>query len=1047
VLSLPRRWSGWCAAAALLLCAASPAAAQTRRARIVGRVTDADSKQPLANATVSVVGTAYGVATQADGRFVLGNLPSGVFNLEVRRVGYGLVRIDNLVLRNDSTTVQDVALSSNPLRLNQVVVSGSMDATQSSKLPFSIAKITAEDIPVPPNMSAAGAIQGKVASARINRARGPGAGVFVQLRTPTSQFNSNSPLFVVDGVILNSQIGGTTVDIDNLDIASIEVIKGAAGATLYGSRGANGVILITTNRGNNIPLGTSRVSVRSEFGQNQFGRNVPRPTTHQYRVNAQGQYVNAAGAVVPRTQRVLDPNGIMDNAYIDPLFDNVSALYRAGNFLTNTFTLEQNSASTNFVAAFSRYGEQGVVIDNPGFVRNNVRLNVDHRISDKFRIALSGTHVRQKQTPNNVSFADFYRINPDVDLRQPGPDFGVRVTPDSTDASRINPLYRNRFNQDTTSRVRTLLSADVRYTPRSWLAIDGTMSYDRADETDDLFEPAGVPDADNLAAPSLGEYELFQTQNQSVNATLGATVTREWRGLTSRWSVRGWSEQETFREVISTGTQFTVTGVRRMNVSAVQGVRSQFTDRRTDRVQSTLNFDYRGKYILDGAVTRDGSSLFGPAARWNTFGRLGGTYRVSEETWFPGKSFFSNVGLRYVMGQAGTRPGFADQYEVLGVGTGGTITRQSLGNRFLRPEIAQENEAGLDLVIRNRYSLQLGYIRSRTRNNQIAIPVPGLTGFNTQARNVGGIAGRTWEATIQTQWINRGKFKWDMNLVLDRTRNNITGFNRSCFTDGILNRCDGTLLGEMWGNQLARTEAELPAVHRNSLAQFQRNDDGYLVPVGAGNSWTDGIAKGLWGTNVVVDGVTYRWGHPVFMTNADGTLQYRVIGNANPDVNIGWGNTFRYGNLRLYGLFTGQVGGNIYNQARQTMYNTASHGDLDQSGKADERRKPVTYYVVGLARNNTNYGSDFVERGTYMKLAELQLAYTFPQRVPLLSRWGADRLQLEVNGRNMLIFTRYRGVDPEQTGGTGGVPAIFARADGTGYPLYRTVTTALNISF
>jgi hypothetical protein len=366
-----------------------------------------------------------------------------------------------------------------------------------------------------------------------------------------------------------------------------------------------------------------------------------------------------------------------------------------------------------------------------------------------------------------------------------------------------------------------------------------------------------------------------------------------------------------------------------------------------------------------------------------------------------------------------------------------------MGNRFLRPEITTEHEIGLDAIVKGRFSAQVAYVMRETKDNIIAMPTPGLTGFNTQNQNVGSIVGRSIEATLQAQLLKLGRFSWDANLVLDRPRNRITAFNRSCFTDGVLNRCDGTRLNTMWGQSFVRSAAQLPAVHANSQNAFQLNDDGFLVPVGAGNSYTDGLSKNLWTTNVTIDGRQYPWGRPMLQLAADGTALYRQIGDGNPELNYGLQNTFRYGRFRLYGLVNGQLGGDIYNAARQQMYADGSHADLDQSGKPEERRKPATYYSsgTGVARANTLWLDAFVEDATYAKLSELSLAYQLPGTLRFLQRFGADRLQLEVTGRNLLVLTNYSGNDPEARSGAN------TRVDNMTYPFYRTVTTAVNIAF
>jgi hypothetical protein len=325
------------------------------------------------------------------------------------------------------------------------------------------------------------------------------------------------------------------------------------------------------------------------------------------------------------------------------------------------------------------------------------------------------------------------------------------------------------------------------------------------------------------------------------------------------------------------------------------------------------------------------------------------------------------------------------------------------------------------------------------------VPVKAITGFNTQELNTGSIKGNTIEATIQAQLIQRSKFSWEANLVADRSRNRITAFNRSCYTEGILNRCENVRLGTFWGQRYIRNTSQLRAVHANSADQFQVNDDGYLVPVGRGNSWTEGMSKNLWPTTVTIDGVNYAWGRPILEYRADNPSvpAYVQMGDGNPDLNFGFGNTIRWGGVQLYGLISGQLGGDIYNNARQTLYQGLDHGDVDQFGKPDERKKPTNYYNGnGLAFNNTGYVEEFVEDGTYAKLSELQLRYTFSQaRLGALRRFGGDQIAVSLTGRNLFVWTNYTGVDPQ-------VGSPMSRVDfETAYAPFRTYTLGVNVVF
>jgi hypothetical protein len=373
-------------------------------------------------------------------------------------------------------------------------------------------------------------------------------------------------------------------------------------------------------------------------------------------------------------------------------------------------------------------------------------------------------------------------------------------------------------------------------------------------------------------------------------------------------------------------------------------------------------------------------------------------------------------------------------------------TRQSFGNRALEPEVSVEQELGVDAIVKNRLSMSFVYARQVTNGNIISIPLPALTGFNTQEQNVGKVSGNSLEATLQAQIVQGKRFSWEMNLVADRSRSKLINFGRSCYADddGIRYRCDNSPLDQFWGNKFVYTLDQLPAVHQNSRDQFQVNDDGVVVAVGPGNAWTDGVAKKLWGTTVRIDGATYSWGRPILQKDSVGNTLFTPIGHSLPTANFGFGNRFRFGNFRLYGLLSGQLGGNIYNNVKQGLYQSTDHVDVVQAAKPDERKKPVTYYTAadGLSSNNSNFNSYFVETGTFAKLSELSLQYTIPQRLlsGTLARIGADRATVELLGRNLLIFTKYSGLDPES-----GVPA--SRVENTNYPPYRSFTASINLVF
>src|SRR5688500_7781450 len=330
-----RRFVPWVVVLALGLTtiAASPASAQ--RSTITGTVTDASTSQPIAGVQVQVTGTNTGATTGDNGRYTIPNLGPGTYTVTFRRVGYNPATVQSVAVAAGAPTTLDQRLTVSVLRLQSMVVTASSDPIEGVKAPFSVGRVNAEDIKsVPTINSAAAAIQGKVAGVNIIRGRGQhGEGVSVQLRTPQNIRKDNGPMYVVDGVILGSTFSGTTVDLESLDIETVELIKGASAAALYGSRAANGVISIRTSRGASLAVGESMINARSEFGQSYAPQNINVSQFHHYALNAAGQYVGPSGnPTTSRSNRGLSPDGFVDNPYPGQTFDNIDRFFNPGQF-------------------------------------------------------------------------------------------------------------------------------------------------------------------------------------------------------------------------------------------------------------------------------------------------------------------------------------------------------------------------------------------------------------------------------------------------------------------------------------------------------------------------------------------------------------------------------------------------------------------------------------------------------------------------------------------------------------------------------------------
>lgn len=1023
-----------------ILAVSTPVMAQNAtHTTITGTVTDIGTRKPVPGVTVRVADTRYATSTDVDGKYTIANVPNGTYAIEARRVGFGISRKDNIRVTG-ATMSLNFSLNTVALSLQAVTVSATVDPTSGINAPFAVTKITAEQMPVAATGAASGALVGKVAGVNILRAGGaPGAGSYVQLRSPSSPFHSNSPLYVVDGVMLDQTQPVTTQDIEGMDIASIEVIKGAAAAAIYGSRAAGGVISITTNRGNNIGLGKTQITVRNDLGYDEMYNQPVKRTEHWYKVNDQGQWLDDDGNVTDRADRIASATGFVETPYLKT-YDNVGQITQSPLTMQSTVSLAQNSATGNYNLSYSRNRQPGTVIESYGYLRQTLRLNIDQSMGNNFTVGLRASHIRGTENPSQISFQNLYSFDPDVNLMAKNADGSPFLAKPDSASSLANPLYLQHYRDNVTRRERTLINGTVEWRATNWLTFNSDLGYDKASDVVDNYTPPGLPSTDGESITT-GSIFFSQDAPDGLTVTGSATALKDIGALTARFTLRAEQNRERDRFFSESGSDFAVAGVHDISGATTKSVGSSLTDIRVNAGTASLGLDYAGKYIGDFLLRREASSLFGPDHRNNNFYRAAVGYMMSNESWWP-FSAITSFKPRYSYGTAGTRPDFSDQYADVNITSGGLV-RDGLGNPNLRPEIKTEHEMGVDMIVKNRLQFVFTYARSTTNHAIVAIAAPSVTGYNTVNANVGRTRGDTYEGTIEGQLFQTKNFRWNSNFVVDRSTSTVLEYDRPCYTDGILFRCDNVPLTSFWGASLMHNKSQLPQIYADAQDQFEVNDEGYLVPVGVGNHYTDGVAKDLWGTNVTIDGVRYPWGQPMYQTDSLGQKTYTQIGNSQPKFNFGLGNRLNYKGTQLYFLVNGQVGGQIYNNVRQTLINSLDSPDVEQAAnKPLELKKPYYYYQNGVTKNNSDYLQAFVESGSYAKLSEVSLSHSFAQSsLPLLGRIGADRVDLQLIGRNLYTWTHYRGNDPETAG------SQLSRIDSGVYPMSRDFTASVTLVF
>lgn len=1030
-----------------LLLGALPASLWAQSATVTGRVVDQEGSV-IPGVNVYIEALLLGTTTDVRGIYSFevpaASVQGQTLEVSASFIGYQTAR-RRLTLSPGRHTV-DFVLRGSTLSLDEVVVTGVVDPVAGKKLPFTVSKVSSEKLTtVPTSSSALAALQGKVAGVNVVSGSGqPGSGVSILLRTPTGVLTSNSPLIVVDGVILGNT---STIDIAALDLESVEVVKGAAAASLYGSRAASGVISYTTKRGRDLTQGRTRATFRTEYGQNAAPTNVKLSETHFYETNAQGLFVDANGNVLANQrdagQRVVAADRIMDNPYGVPLYDNVKTFFQPGLFNVNSVNLAHNSGGTNFQLSFINQHNEGSLVNNEGFTQNSFRVNLEHRLRDDLTVSTGAFHSRSYQDVlSGDPFFSLLLYTPEVDLGVKDSTGQYLQQPDPL-VFEENPLWRQASRDNFNRRARTQGSVAARYAPFSWFNLSANFSYDRADLNSQTYVPRGTPLSLTDDNASTGQLTQDNTVINAMNGSIGANLSRTFGELNTRLTVLGSFEREEERYIYARGDDFFVPDVPDLTVAKTRTVSSSLEEIRSNGYLADLSLDYGGKYIGSFLFRRDGSSLFGAEERWNNYYRAAVAYRMAEEGWWPLKGTVTEFKPRFARGTAGNRPSFSYQYETWSVnGTTGAVSKGNLGNRFLRPELVTENEFGLDMVFFDRYQVQLAYVETHTDGLILQLPQRAVTGYSSQYANIGAQEGRTIELAIETQLVNRSRFRWASSLVADRSRSEMVEWNRPVYTNGIRRFGKGASLADMWGQRFLKSADELPALHQNSLGAFQVNDDGYLVAVGEGNTWRDGVAKSLWGTTVNIDGVNYKWGHPIVERDENGFPAYVKIGNSMPDLTLGWINNVQFRGFSFYTLLQAQIGGDVYNATRQRMYQHLRHSDIDQTGKPTEEKKEFEYYRAGLYNSN-EYTSEFVEEGSYLKLREVAVRYNFSQQTLGrlgLGRFAPERLTLGFIGRNLLTLTSYSGFDPE-------VGSVLVRIDDFVYPNTRNYTANLEITF
>ncbi len=1042
--SWPRRLARALRIPALVLLIANVAMAQ-QAVLVSGKVT-AETGNPVAgaNVAVNIQNQLFGGVANEKGAYSFTVPARFVTRAEVTVSArfFGFQPVKKQVVLSGSAMTIDFVMKADPFRLTELVITGVATETSMNKVPFSIAKVSDTQMTEVPAASPIAALAGKVAGTRIEVGSGePGAAPVIRLRGSTNLGAGNSqPLIIVDGVITKFSMS----DIDASDVESIEVLKGAAAASFYGSDAANGVLNITTKRGKNATEGVVEIRTRSEFGKSDIEHDVQTNHHHYWKMNADGSiYYDASG------NRVIDTDGINDNPYPttgpDVWRNQLKTWLTQGTFYANNVQLALKKGNTNFASSFTSDHDAGILPMRDGFFRQTARINVDQAINSKMDMSASVTygnsHYDMPTGSTTVWFA-LLQAPPDVDLKYPDANhtaipYYPAIPNKYGSGLRGNPLYDLSVASSLYYRERFLGSASWRYRPFEWLKLDASYGTDRSNRRNDNYKPRGaLSSGNNTSSVTDGYLNNSVSNDVAENMQANAVASHLWFGNLNT-TTRLTYLVEKFHEVnhYSGGTKLNVSQVPDMSALDPTALSVSSYDHWMNTVNYMVSqaFDYKDRYVLDALYRKDGSSLFGPDARWADFYRVAGTYRLTEDFQIP---HVQELRLRAAQGTAGLRPGFADQYETYSL-SNGTYSKNQLGNKALKPAIQTEKEFGLNMQFLNRFDLEVVKADRRTVDAFLSVPLSLAQsgGFQTQVQNAATIRANTMEYSLQANVYENKDLKWQMGLTADHTHQWIEKLGRAPFRvnatgaqgQDMFYYKAGEPLGIVYGIHWVRNKNELldnPANKANtafSLDNYVVNSDGYVVEKAKLGLMTEA---------------------PIKYVDAKGNDQM-VIGDVNPDFSYGVSNTVRWKGFSVYALFNGVKGGNIYNFSKQWMTQDERTAMQDQGNRPVADRRPSGFYqgLYGALLANDTY----VENGTYLKLRELSVSYTFSQQ--LLEKLQLNRVlkgaKVAFIGRNLKTWTNYSGFDPEVTSASD----FNFRVDGFRYPNFRKITGQVELTF
>ncbi|MFY0606534.1 MAG: TonB-dependent receptor [Cyclobacteriaceae bacterium] len=991
---------------------------------ITGQIKD-ETGEGLPGVTVRVQGTTTGTITDFDGNFSLSASEFAV--LEVSSIGF-----ESQTIKLNGRTRLDLSLSVDVTELSEVVVIG-YGSVRKSDITGSVSSVKAADIQAFPLLSSAQALQGRAAGVVVQSENGgePGAPVGIKIRGTTSFTASSSPLVVVDGFV------GASMPQPN-DIQSIEILKDASATAIYGSRGSNGVIMVTTKKG--VP-GKISVEINSTLSSSETSNRLDLLNADEY----------------------TDFQTILNPAYVQGPADTdwQDVLFRNGSLQNHQFSVSGGSDNINFYASANHFTQEGVII-NSAFERTTFLANIDAKVSDKLKIGVNLFNRRSKKegvsTQSTGSTANgggddviglMFRFRPDLGIYNDGlPENGF--TSQNVGGLLDNPYAVATQRENVTKEDRGRANLYLDYEIIQGLNFKTTLGVRTINENVATYIPSTLTETDG------GVGGTARIRNRQSNYLLNenyATYTRSI-GKGNLSFMVGHSYQRDLTERFAAGAQGLIKDSFSYHNLAGAAVpltpSSSYSETEILSQFGRFDFDWNDKYILRGTVRRDGSSRFSENEKYAIFPSGAVGWRISNESFLKESAIISNLKLRASYGVTGNTSipaysSFASFDDVTGLGNGGVVAGvvpDQPANGNLRWESSYQTNIGVDLgIFDDQFTMEFNYYNIDTRDMLMPdfntpLYLGNLTRF--ALKNVGEMNNEGFEFSFGSTNIYTDNFKWTTDLNWSTNESQIVSLIDGL--DVFLDASPGYFSRDR--THLLR-EGEAPGVFW-----------GYVY---------EGVYKGgaLAEGTAMLEGGTI--GDPIFAEvadedgNFDGVIDTRdqqIIGNPIPDFTYGINNNLSYKNFDLNIFIQGVKGGDIFNLTRVQLMNGDANALTDIKDAWTVQNPESDIPRVG---NNSQreLSTRFVEDGSYIRLKNVSLGYNLP--TDFIQKLGLSSARLSVSAQNLLTITNYSGLDPEVSYFGGGGESTNANNptnpnttngfDYGNYPTIRSYTFSVNLKF